>query len=137
MNNLYILCCLVLATASSCSPQLCDSETVEFELAAPGDAVEIVLGGCPDGRDASLSITLSTQGDTSKPLAVIVDGIPIFPDGDEWSSNDASIGCDTGERVTVRRLDNNPEVSFTGTVSVEMYAPPRDACTAEITVISQ
>jgi hypothetical protein len=137
MNPLYILCSIVLATAASCTPDLCDSETVEFELAAPGDAVEIVLGGCPDGGGASLSITLSTQGDTSKPLAVNVDGVPIDADGDEWAGNNVSMGCGTGERVTVRRLDNNPEVSLTGTVSVEMYAPPRGSCTAEITVTPQ
>lgn len=82
-----------------------------------------------------MSITLSTQGETSKPLAVNVDGVPIDADGDEWASNGVSTGCGTGERVTVRRLDNDPEVSFTGTVSVEIYAPPRGSCTAEITVI--
>lgn len=141
MNHVYILLLLVLVIGPACTWHACDSDTVEFELPAPGDAVEVVLKACPDRRaDAQLSITLSAQGDPQKPLAVNVDGIGIGLDGDGWAGRDLfseAVGpedCDPGRRVTVRRLDNDPGVSFIGTVSIELSAPSRTSCSAEITV---
>jgi hypothetical protein len=76
---------------------------VEFELAAPGDAVEIVLEACPERRaDAQLSITLSAQGESQKPLAVSIDGIGIGLGDDGWAGRDLfseAVGpkdCDPG-----------------------------------------
>ncbi len=143
MKYAYILCALVSVTAPACNWHECASETVEFELAAPGDAVEIVIEACPDRRgSAELFITLGAEGESSQPLAVSVDGVGIGVDGDGdgWAGGDGSseiVGsadCDPGRRVTVRRLDSDPGVTFAGTVTIEMEAPPRHSCTAAITV---
>lgn len=141
MNYAYVLCLLVLVAAPACSWHDCDSETAEFELAAPGDAVEIVIEACPDRRGgAQLFITLGAEGASSQPLAVSVDGVSLSLVGDGWTGGDGSseivdsADCDPGRRVTIRRLDNDPGVTFAGTVTIEMNAPPRNSCTAEITV---
>lgn len=132
---------LLLVVGTGCNWHSCDDESVEFELAAPGDAVEIVVEACvEDQGGAQLFVTLRAEPDSSLPLSVRVDGVGISAGAGGWGGGDGSselVGpedCDPGRRVSFARLDADPAVRISGSLRVKMNAPPGGTCSAAITV---
>ena len=132
-----------LSVLLGCNWTPCADETVDFTLAAPGDAVEIVVRACGPrrGADLELSITLETDHEPMEPLAVAIDGVSISATPDGWAGGDGfsdlvtDADCDPGRRITVQRVDSDDSVRFTGTLTAEMSARPHHSCSATITVL--
>lgn len=134
---------VVALLAVNCNWEQCDLESVEFQLPAPGDAVEIRIEACTDRRDggARLTMEISAHGKPTAPLGLVVDGIQLRPEvGMRWVADGAfsdlasDADCAPGKVITLRRLDADPAIEYRGSISVDMTAPRRRSCTVMISV---
>jgi hypothetical protein len=127
--------------AAGCSYNHCDTESVDFQLVAPGDAIEIRIEACTGGlRDGELvlALELSADGTPTAPLTLVVDGIVLqSQSGMQWFANGVEElagdeECDHGKVITLRRLDADPAIEYRGSLSVEMSAPSHRSCSVTI-----
>lgn len=128
--------------AAQCNYEHCDRESVDFQLLAPSDAIEIRIIACTGPRDGALvlAMELSADGVPTAPLALLVDGIVLQPQsGAQWFANGveelaSDEDCVSGKVITLRRLDTDPAIEYRGSLSVVMSAPSLRSCTVTISV---
>jgi hypothetical protein len=86
-------------------------------------------------------MSLFAQGTPTSPLALTVDGIdlqatrPLTWVADSTFSDLATEkDCSPGKVIILRRLDADPGISYKGTLTIDMLAPPLRSCSVTITV---
>jgi hypothetical protein len=138
-----IVVAVVALLAVDCSWEHCDLESINFQLPAPGDAIEIRIEACTERRDGSVTLAMdfSAHGTPTAPLALVVDGIQLQPQpGMRWLAFGEIPGqtsdedCAPGKVITLRRLDADPAIEYRGSLSVDMSAPPLLSCHVTISV---
>ncbi|MFV8752881.1 hypothetical protein ACNOYE_20235 [Nannocystaceae bacterium ST9] len=129
--------------ASGCNWEPCGVESADFELREPGDAIEIRIEACPEGGqgDMTIDMDLTGSGTPTSAFAVIVDGVQVSAVGPmSWVTSSgfseaiADSDCSPGRVITLRRIDEQPELSFSGSVSVDMSAPAQRTCSVDVSV---
>lgn len=133
----------LLVVAPCCDYEQCGTETVEFTLPQPGDGVAVMIQVClADTKDGGFEVfgTLSATGTPIGPVAVEADGVRLWASSSGvWNLSSVTDvarrgDCEPGQRVTLRRLDADPAVSFAGALTVESSTPPRGSCSVTVTV---
>ena len=127
---------------AGCNYEPCASESTDFQLLAPGDAIEIRVHACINRGEGDIELTmeLSADGMPTVPLALLVDGILLDPEGGmQWSATApgepvSDAGCTQGKVITLRRIDTQPAVEYRGSLLADMSSPPRRSCSVAIAV---
>jgi hypothetical protein len=121
--------------------QPCETESMDFALADPGDAIAIRIVACPeDGSHVWANMKLAARGTPASPLTVLVDGIWLRREGPmAWKTtarDSIEVDCENGTIIELERVDAEPRVSFEGNLEVEMstWVWAREKCSLEVSV---
>jgi hypothetical protein len=108
-----------------CHEQTCVTETVEFELLNPGDAIELRVGGCGPRSELEFHGQMTVIGTPSSPLSVIVDGMDMPSVGPmEWMTEPVfDEPCASSKLMRLQRVDEEPAISIAGSLAIEVGAP--------------
>lgn len=129
----------LVGLAGGCDWERCDAQALDFELAEPGDAVELRIEACPDrGKgDLSLDMSITAEGTPASSFALLVDGIVLQPESSmRWVSSsvfELLSDEDCNRVISLRRTDADPGIVVQGHLDAEMSAPQSRTCSVALT----
>lgn len=127
--------------AAGCNWHICANDDLDFELAAPDDEITVIVRACAEhGKgDLEVALELDLADEADAPIVVEVEGLLLHPtDRMSWSGGSGfsdSITehvCGPGDRITVRRFDDQASTTLTGTFSVSASVPHGRSCSASL-----
>jgi len=142
MRDRWLVAISFVALAGCVEWELCDSAELDFELPGPRDEVTVLVRTCVEGDegDARISMDLNQSVAIDAAIAISVDGVDASPavDGASWGSDEGFYepvegpDCALGQRIVLQRFDDDWSGTFTGSIAVDMIAPPETRCTATV-----